>query len=122
MFYFGDPEETAQIYWEKAVAMSGPRFADVPADEMTPKSLRAALVYARCAYSFAEIDLQPQPVLDVLMAQYDELFEIMAMVDDTLKEAIKTKKHKYLGGYSKENISKYKELVGLGRNPKPALR
>ena len=122
MFYFGNPEETAQIYWEKALKMSGPRIADVPADEMTPKSLRSALIYARAAYSFAEIDLQPQSVLDVLMAQYDELFEIMAMVDDTLRRAIETKKHKYLGGYSRENIAKYKALAGVGRNPKPALR
>ena len=113
MFYFGNPEETASIYWDKAAGMRGPKVPRRPVDEMSLNQLKNALVYARVAHSLAETDLQPREVLDVLVAQYDEVFEALAETSPILKDCILENKHKFLGGYERENIEKYKKLAGI---------
>jgi len=113
MFHFGSPEDTASIYWDKAVGVRGPKVPRRPVDEMSMNQLMNALVYARVAHSLAETDLQPRAVLDVLVAQYDEVFEALADVSPILKDCILENKHKYLGGYDKENIEKYRKLAGI---------
>lgn len=114
MFHFGDPAETAKIYWDRAVKIRGPKAPAKSIDEMSLNQLKNALVYCRAAHALAETELQPKEVLDVLVAQYDEVFEALASVDSTLRDAVKLNKHKYLGGYGKDNIAKYKAMVGLG--------
>ena len=113
MFYFGDPVETAKIYWDRAAKIRGPKVATKPVEEMTLSQLRNALVYCRAAHALAETELQSKEVLDVLVDQYDEVFEELASVDSILRTAIEKNRHKYLGGYEKENIAKYKAMVGL---------
>ena len=75
-----------------------------------------ALIYSRTAYSLAEQDMQPKEVTDILMDRYDALFKRLADSTDFLQKAIKTRSHKFLGGYEKENIEKYIKLAGMDRS------
>ena len=113
MFHFGDPAETARIYWDRAVKIRGPKAPAKSIDEMTLTQLKNALVYCRAAHALAETELQPKEVLDVLVAQYDEVFKALASVDEVLHNAVKKNTHKYLGGYDKDNIAKYRAMVGI---------
>ena len=113
MFHFGKPEDTAAIYWDKAAGVRGPKTPRRPVDEMSLNQLKNALIYARVAYSLAETDLQSREVLSVLMAEYDKIFETLASVSPILKDCILENKHKFLGGYERENIEKYKKLAGI---------
>ena len=113
MFYFGRPEDTAQVYWENVVRESGPGMPEGHYDEMSIEELKIAFTYLYGAYRAAIDDGLDEDVVKYMMAQYDELFEILAIASDEFKEIVKNGRHMYLGGYTKENIAKYKKLAGV---------
>lgn len=113
MFFFGSPEQTARVYWEQAVAQQGPEFNEGPLDDMSVEDIKIAMAYARIAWERAFHDEAPQEVLDYIVGQYDALFERLASISEEFKSIIGTPRHKWLGGYTKENIQKYMLLAGL---------
>ena len=111
MFFFGDPEDLATIYYDEALRGTGPRVADVSPDEMTEAELRVAVVYVRTAAQAAMDDQAEQAVVDILVDWYDAMLEALIGVDPKLRALILSNGHVYLGGYSKENIAKYKAMA-----------
>lgn len=113
MFNFGTDDSVAELYWDRAASISGPRLPRKPLDEMSVSELKIALVYARMAYSIAATEEAHQGILDILVGQHDLVFEALAECSTFLQEAIKKKTHKFLGGYEKSNIQKYLSMAGL---------
>lgn len=113
MFHFGSHDSVAELYWDRAAAVSGPKLARMPIDEMSVNQLKTALVYARMACSLAVSEGANRSVIDILVGQHDLIFEALVDCSNFLQEAIKKKTHKFLGGYDKDNIQKYLEMAGL---------
>lgn len=113
MFYFGTPEDNARLLWESALSVPGPTLNEKALDEMTEAECKNALVYARIAYQMAETNESPKEVLDILLAEYDRIFEHTATISEDFKEFIRGHRHQWLGGYDPENIKKYKKLAGV---------
>ena len=116
MFFFGNPEDTALLYWERAQSLNGPAMPIGHFDELQPKQLRIAITYARMAFSLAEQEEQPREVLDILIDAYDQVFELLAATSEAFLDTIKRNQHRFLGGHSKENVRKYKRLAGLSES------
>lgn len=114
MFFFGDPENQASIYWTTALNALGPELAQVPLDELSIDQLKIALAYARMAYESAQRDMAPDEVLKILLEQHDEIFGYLAQADEEFRgKVLGTKPGRiiWLNGYSAENIAKYKALA-----------
>lgn len=114
MFNFGTAEDNANLFLEGALSARGPLLPDVHADEMSVQDLRNALAYARMAYEAALEAGAGDDTLDVLLARHDAVFEALAAVDDTFKgRVLGTVPGRiiWLGGYSEDNIAKYKLLA-----------
>lgn len=114
MFFAGNPEDIATMYWERCATLTGPPLPAAPADELSLEELKFALVWARTAYNTALTEGAPDSVLDVLIERHDALFEALAAVDDRFRDRVLGKipgKIIWLGGYSEENIAKYKALA-----------
>ena len=113
MFNFGDPIDTANLFTEEAFSKIGPQLSSASPSKMKIQDLRNALVYARMAATAAITSGASQDVIDILIEKYDKLFEALAKRSKVFVEGIKSNRHIYLGGYSIENINKYKSLAGL---------
>jgi len=113
MYFFGSIEDTVGLYWGDALNVQGPVLPDCHYDEMSVQDLRNALAYARIAYERALNDDAPEEALEVLMASHDAVFEALAAVDEGFRErALSARQNiRYLGGYSQENIDKYRALA-----------
>ena len=116
MFFFGDPADTAQIYWDKARGLRGPSMVNIHWEDMTSKQLKIAIVYARMAHRMAEQDSQPPEVMSILLEIYDELFEAMCAASEDFVTAVAENRHNFVGGYDRENIEKYKSIAGLSES------
>lgn len=88
MFNLGTPEDTAILLWDRASLIPGPDLYYAPVDEMSHEDLRKALNYARVACNYAIHEGHPQEVLDVLMAQFDEIFVTLIPIDEQLKDFV----------------------------------
>lgn len=114
MFFFGDPSDTAQLYWEQALSITGPLLPAVHYEEMdNEQDLKNCLTYLRIAAESAMREDAPDEVVDLLISSYDEVFAHMAKTVDSFYNAIKQNRHQYLGGYDTENVEKYRKLAGI---------
>jgi hypothetical protein len=94
MFAFGDPASTAQLYVDDlAKNTSGPQLVRAPLDEMPVKDLKNALVWLWMSISRGQQDELEEPVMNVLVEWYDEVFVALASLDDGLLELLKKKLH-----------------------------
>lgn len=113
MFFFGDPKDTAKLFWENALKTRGPSLPDCPIDEMEEQDLRNAFTYLYMAARNAIREGVSPEVLEVLMEEYDKAFKALAEASDGFKEVVRSNRHVYIGGYAPENIKKYKGLAGV---------
>jgi hypothetical protein len=113
MFNFGSAADQASIYFDRAIGVTGPLLPECPLDEMSIQDLRNAIAYCRIAYVKAEQEGMPKNVLDILLADYDMVFARLAKYDPDLKAAVMSGRHVYLGGYTTENVAKYRAMAGL---------
>lgn len=113
MFEFGRPEDTAELFWKNVLALTGPGLPDCHWEEMDEEHLEDALTYLYIAVREAILDEASQDVVDVLVSQYDEVFEAVALVSEELRDAVKVGKHRPVLGPGKENREKYERLAGL---------
>lgn len=114
MFFFGSPEDTAQLYWRNATEVTGPALAEAPLDEMTEKELRIALTYARMAYKAARDDGATEEVMQLLLDEHDAVFVALAEVSEKFRSYVKAGACLPLTGFSPESIARYKNLAGVG--------
>ena len=113
MFDFGKPEDTAELLWKSAVTLAGPGLPDCHWDEMEEQELKNAFAYLYLAVTEAILDGLSQDVLDVLLSQYDEVFEAIALNSEEFRDAVKTGKHVIVLGPQQERREKYEKLAGL---------
>lgn len=114
MFFFGNPEDTAQLYWRGATEATGPALADAPLDEMSEQELRIALTYARMAYKAGAKDGASDDVMEVLLREHDAVFVALAEISEKFRSYVKAGACLPLTGFSAESIAKYKNLAGVG--------
>ena len=113
MFYFGDPEDTAQVYISEAIAEDGPGMPEGALEDLDLQDLRHAFVYARMACQKAIVfDKADRAVIDALIEIYDEIFcHIMARDPET--------EHNFNIGWhvllepSTENEAKYRKMAKM---------
>lgn len=113
MFDFGSPEDTAQLFWAAALAVTGPKLPEVPIDEMEEEDLRKAISYCYLAYQKAEQEGASDAVLEVLVQEHDKVFQALAEASQRFRNKVQYGKIHWLGGWDPENIAKYKKLAGF---------
>jgi len=113
MFEFGRPEDTAELLWKNVVTLAGPGLPDCHWEEMEERDLTNAFVYLYLTIREAILDEVSQDVIDVLVSQYDEVFEAMALSSEDFRDAVKTGRHRIVLGQQAEHREKYERLAGL---------
>jgi len=108
MFHFGDSEQSAQLYREYALSMNGPNPPDLHWEEMSEKDLRVAFTYCYAALARALRNGADEATIAELTREYDEVFQGLAQASDRFCEAVLSNRHKFLPGYDKATIEKYK--------------
>ena len=111
MFVFGDPQDVATVYYENALSMPGPLLEDLHPDEMTQEQLKVQVVYLRTAAEEAMQDEAGAEVIDILVEWYDTYLQALMDVSPNLRQVVLANRHQYLGGYTKENVAKYKAMA-----------
>lgn len=113
MFDFGSPEDTASLFWGEALSRRGPSLPECPFDEMSLQDLRNAFAYLYMAIVTAKAQGVSEAVMDVLVAQYDEVFVHLAECSPEFREALLKNLHNYPTGWTPENVIKYRKLAGI---------
>lgn len=113
MFNFGDPLDTAKVAWNYALSVKGPLLPSVPYDEMGEQDLRNALAYLHMAVGNGVEEGASEEVMEILVEEYDTVFQLLAEGCDKFREMVRTGKHFPATGTDKESVRKYKELAGL---------
>ena len=113
MFDFGSPEDTAALRWGLHISEDGPGVLDIHWEEMNEEELLNLFVYLYIAVREAFRDDAPQPVIDIFLAQYDEVFEALAHASDEFRDSVRSGKHSIVLGYAEEHREKYFKLAGL---------
>ena len=113
MFNFGDPLDTAKVAWNYALSVKGPAVPSVPYDEMEEQDLRNTLAYLHIAVGNGVQEGASEEVMEILVKEYDTVFQLLAEGCDEFREMVRTHKHFPATGTDKESVQKYKELAGL---------
>ena len=113
MFFYGDPQSTAQLYIENKLAQTGPKLPDVHYDEMDEQDLRYAFAYLYGALKNAYKDGADQKVIAILTEDYDAVFQRLAEVSEGFREVVARGRHAYLPDRELDTVMKYKDLAGL---------
>ena len=113
MFYFGEPEGIAQTYIESTLGITGPKLPDLHYEEMEEQQLRNCFAYLYIATQRAIQEGAEQAVVDILLEQYDAVFQFLAEVSDEFREAVRSRRHRLVVPYTPENVRKYNRLAGI---------
>lgn len=113
MFNFGAPEDSADLFRRKALKVRGPKLPDCHWEEMEEKDLRNAFTYLYMSVSDALREGASDDVIEILLKEYDEVFEALAQASERFRDAVKTNRHRPVLGATRESIDKYKKLAGL---------
>ena len=113
MFYFGEPEEVAQTYIDSILGITGPKLPDLHYEEMDEQQLRNCFAYLYIATQRAIQEDAEQAVVDVLLEQYDAVFQLLAEASDEFREAVRGRRHRLVVAYTPENVRKYNKLAGI---------
>ena len=113
MFEFGRPEDTMELLWGNSLALAGPGLPDCHWEEMEEQDLLNAFTYLYLTVREAILDEVSQDVIDLLVSEYDQVFEVIASSSEEFREAVRSGRHKIVLGPQKEHRNKYKKLAGL---------
>ena len=113
MFFFGDPSDTVDLLFEEAKRTEGPNTPDIPLEEMEEADLRVAFTYLYMAVAQANRDMVPEDVFKALLGRYDRAFSLLAKKSERFKATVEQGGHRWVLGYTRESINKYRELAGL---------
>lgn len=87
MFVFGDPVETARIYLDDWMRVSGPQVPDVHYEELETQDLRNLMAYLYGALRDALSNEEEGEWVNVLTSWYDEMFVAVAAEDKEFRES-----------------------------------
>lgn len=93
MFFFGDPEQTAQTILE-SVADQCPKISTKPVDKMSEEELKNSLVICRLGLKKGfEADAGTE-VVQILTRWHDERLEALVRVSEEFKARVQSGKYK----------------------------
>ena len=113
MFNFGKPEDTVALFVEESFRGKGPSLPDCHWREMEEKDLRNLFTYLYRAVRNAHTAGASDEVVELLLSEYDALFQALAETSDSFRQAVKDNKHQPVLGTTKEQVLKYKKLAGV---------
>ena len=113
MFFFGNPDDSADLLVEEAKRSKGPNAPDLPLEELEESDLLIAFTYLYMAVVQAKRDMVQEDVFVALLAKYDSAFELLARKSEKFKTAVEQGRHMWVLGHTKESIKKYRKLAGL---------
>ncbi len=113
MFFFGDPNDSADLLVEEAKRTKGPNAPEVPLEEMGESDLRIAFTYLYMAVTQANRDMVAEDVFVALLAKYDKAFTLLAEKSERFRATVDQGGHRWVLGHTEESISKYRGLAGL---------
>jgi len=113
MFFFGNPEDSARMYWDGTKGVTGPALPEIPLDEQTEQELRVSITYQRMAIKRAWHDGASEEIVNILLEEYDNTFAHLAAVSESFRDDVEKGRHRVIGGYTRENLDKYRRLAGL---------
>jgi len=113
MFEFGKPEDTADLISFSVLRASGPGLPDIHWEEMNLEDLEKAFAYMYVAVTTAIASNSSKEVVELLLEQYDEMFEHLAASSEDFKEAVRSNRHQIVTGLTEESVLKYHKLAGL---------
>jgi len=115
MFFFGDPVDSARLYLENAAHGYGPVLPTGILEELSEKEVRILMTYQRVALENSVQDEVDDDVYNILLQAYDTTFSYLSVNSESFRNLVDQGKHQYYGGYSQENIDKYRVLAALPR-------
>lgn len=111
-FYFGDNEQTAQLYLDMMTSETGPGLPDIHFDEMSHLELIDQMVYLGMAARQAAKD-KNEEVAELLHSYYDEAFARVAEIDEGFRKRLLTGAMIPLKAGRPRGKAYYLELAGL---------
>lgn len=109
MFLIGTPEDRAQALMDaiNARGISGHY------EDMEEKDLKVFIARFWGVVERAMTGGEDQEVVDILLADYDELFAYYASISPEFREVVKRGIHQIPGPKTKERTSYYRRLAGV---------
>lgn len=111
MFNFGNPEDTAILFWNQSLGVKGPALPDLHFEEMGEKDLIFAFTYLYLALRTAYTDGAADEVIEILTEPYDEVFDLLCATSVDFREAVMNGHHHYLPGWYPDIIEKYQGIA-----------
>ena len=110
MFDFGDPNAIAQLYLDVA---KGQAQFDPKADlmEVSIDDLKQHLVITRLAYKESKRGYGAHKASEILLSMHDDAFQTLCRRSSAFRGVVLNDKHVYVGGYTKQQVSKYKGIA-----------
>ena len=88
MFNFGNPEDTAALFLNGRLQMTGPGMPDGHLDELSEEEARIAMAYLYGAVSAGLREGLDDGVVEVLVKWYDEVFQRLAEASETFLQKV----------------------------------
>lgn len=111
MFFFGEPDQIAEMIKMEFVSGFGPPKSEKPLEEQTEDELRNTITYARVYCQQAMRYGVKEDVLNILVDQYDVVFTRLAEISPSFREVVLGGAHTYLIPNSNELAVKYNNIV-----------
>ena len=103
MFFFGDPEQLAQLYYDNVLASDSRYYNPTKhADEMSLEELRGANAVMTRAWREALREGASQEVLDAIEADYLKVFIPLLVESREFRKFVLTSEHAAVGGSSEK--------------------
>ena len=112
MFYFGNPEDSALVYYAELEAQPGwPDYPRKHVDEMGEEELADALTHLNSSWTLAFKTGASQPILDVIESDYQRVFEAMCVNDRAFRKFVHTVGFHCPGANKQEAKLKYRAIA-----------
>ena len=114
MFFYGAPEQTAQLYIDVALGNGGLKCPEGHYDEIdSEQELRIVFTYLYRALKAAYTDNADAAVVRIILEDYDAVFERLAEVSEEFRDVVRNGRHAYLPNRTSTHVAKYKQLAGV---------
>lgn len=111
MFFFGEPDQIAEMIKMEFVSGFGPPKSEKPLEEQTEDELRNTITYARAYYNQAIMYGAGDDVVRILVDHHDTVFTRLAEVSKNFRKAVIEGAHTYLEGSTREQAEKYRAII-----------
>jgi len=111
MFHFGSAEDSAKLYINSALSVTGPQLPDVHYDEMSEADLKNALAYLHLATTRAAQDGASDSVVSYLVKEHDEVLQVLLAVSESTRKWVASPAYNPPAGRSPKETARYAEMA-----------